>query len=74
MVAKLHFRISVFNLYAAVVNSRRGSKFDPYLRASFRGAAMGLFRDRRDKRDLFLKVGWALVVVVTQQLRWRGAT
>tara|TARA_B100000767_G_C19454596_1_gene405522 strand:- start:153 stop:260 length:108 start_codon:yes stop_codon:yes gene_type:complete len=35
---------------------------------------MGLFRDRRDKRDLFLKVGWALVVVVTQQLRWRGAT
>ena len=32
---------------------------------------MGLFRDRRDRRDLSLKVCWTLAVwLMTQQLRW----
>ena len=43
---------------------------NPYVRASLRGAVIGLFRDRRDRRDLSLKVCWTLAVwLMTQQLR-----
>ena len=31
--------------------------------ASLRGAVMGLFRDRRDRRDLSVKVCWTLAVL-----------
>ena len=35
-----------------------------------RGAVTGLFRDRRDRRDQYLKVCWTLAVwLMTQQLR-----
>ena len=57
-------------ILAAVLNSTCRSKFGPYVRASLRGAVMGLFRDRRDRRDLSLKVCWTLAVwLMTQQLR-----
>ena len=57
-------------ILAAVLNSRCRCKFGPYLRASLRGAVMCLFRDRRDRRDLSLKVCWTLAVwLMTQQLR-----
>ena len=58
------------SILAAVLNSRCRCKFGPYLRASLRGAVMCLFRDRRDRRDLSLKVCWTLAVwLMTQQLR-----
>ena len=57
-------------ILAAVLNSTCRSKFGPYVRASLRGAVMGLFRDSRDRRDLSLKVCWTLAVwLMTQQLR-----
>ena len=57
-------------ILAAVLNSTCRSKFGPYVRASLRGAVMGLFRDRRDRRDLSLKACWTLAVwLMTQQLR-----
>ena len=57
-------------ILAAVLNSRCRCKFGPYLRSSLRGAVMCLFRDRRDRRDLSLKVCWTLAVwLMTQQLR-----
>ena len=60
-------------ILAAVLNSRCRCKFGPYLRSSLRGAVMCLFRDRRDRRDLSLKVCWTLAVWLMTQSSF-GAT